>query len=302
MIWHHDMHQSYDHKIKLEDESQSSRSQLYLMLSYKLQKIKKYLEENLKKKFITFSKASFASSILFIEKKDDNLRFCMNYWKLNALIKRDHYSILLIDEILTWIQDSKYLTQLNIIITFNKLCMSIESENLITFVTFFDVYKYKVMLFKLINESTFFQHYINNVLFNCLHKFCQIYLNDILIYSKILKKHRTHVKEMLNKLREVNLQINIDKCEFKIQKISFLKLLIFINDLRMNFRKVDVIRSWKVSQSLTHVQIFIDFCNFYWWFIKNFLKIAWFMIKLIWKDHSFEWTEICQMIFEKLKQ
>ncbi len=295
------LHWSYDHKIELEDESQSSKSWLYLMLSYKLQKIKKYLEENLKKKFITFSKASFTSSILFIEKKDDSLRFCVNYRKLNALIKRNRYSIFLINEVLIQIQDSKYLIWLNIIITFNKLCMSIESENLITFITFFNVYKYKVMLFKLINESTFFQHYINDMLFNCLHKFCQIYLNDILIYSKILKKHRTHVKKMLNKLHEVNLQINIDKCEFEIQKILFLKLLIFINDLWMNSRKVNVIRSWETLQSLTHVQIFIDFCNFYRRFIKNFLKITQSMIKLTWKDHSFEWTEICQMIFEKLK-
>ncbi len=198
---------------------------MYLMLNHKLQKIKKYLEENLKKKFITLSKALFTSSILFIEKKDDSLRFCMTYWKLNALIKRDNYSILLIDKVLAWIQDSKYLTQLNIIIAFNKLCISIESENLITFITFFNIYKYKVMLFKLINESTFFQHYINDMLFNYLHKFCQIYLNDILIYSKILKKHKTHMKEMLNKLYKVNLQINIDKCKFKIQKILFLELL-----------------------------------------------------------------------------
>ncbi len=282
------LHWSYNHKIELKDESQSSRSWLYLMSSHKLQKIKKYLEKNLKKKFITLSKASFTSSILFVEKKDDSLRFCVNYQKLNALIKRDRYSILLINEVLTWIQDSKYLTRFNIIITFNKFRMSTESENLITFVTFFDVYKYRVMLFKLINESTFFQHYINDVLFNCLHKFCQIYLNDILIYSKILKKHKTYVKKMLNKLREVDLQININKCEFKIQKISFLELLIFINDLRMNFWKVDVIWSWKVSWSLTHVQIFIDFCNFYRWFIKNFSKIIQSMIKLTWKDHSFE--------------
>ncbi len=213
------------------------------MSSHKLQKIKEYLEENLKKKFITFSKASFASSILFVEKKDDSLRFCVNYRKLNALIKRDRYSILLIDEVLARIQGSKYLTRLDIIAAFNKLRMSTESENLITFVTFFDVYKYRVMLFELINESTFFQHYINDVLFNCLHKFCQAYLNDILIYSKILKEHRTHVKEMLDKLREAGLQIDIDKCEFEVQETSFLELLIFINDLRMNSRKVDVIRS-----------------------------------------------------------
>ncbi len=296
------LHWLYDHKIKLEEENQLSRSQLYLILSYKLQKIKKYLKENLKKKFITLSKAFFASSILFIKKKDDSLCFCMNYWKLNALIKRNHYSILLIDEVLAWIQDSKYLTQFNIIIMFNKLRMSSESEDLTTFVTFFNVYKYRVMLFELINESAFFQHYINDVLFNCLHKFCQTYLNDILIYSKTLKEHRTHVKEVLKKLREVNLQINIDKCEFKIQKISFLELLIFINDLRMNSWKVDVIWDWKVSRSLIYMQIFIDFCNFYRRFIKNFSKITWFMIKLTWKDHFFEWTEICQMIFEELKQ
>jgi len=73
------LHRSYDHKIELEEENQSSRSQLYLMLSYKLQKVKEYLKENLKKKFITLSKASFASSILFVKKKDDNLCFCMNY-------------------------------------------------------------------------------------------------------------------------------------------------------------------------------------------------------------------------------
>ncbi len=70
----------------------------------------------------------------------------------------------------------------------------------------------------------------------------------------------------------------------------------------MNSRKVNVIQSWKVLQSLTHVQIFIDFCNFYQWFIKNFSKIIQLMIKLTWKNHLFEWTEICQMIFEKLKQ
>jgi len=70
------------------------------MSSHKLQKIKKYLEENLKKKFITLSKAFFASSILFVEKKDNSLCFCVNYRKLNALTKRFRYLIFLIDEVL----------------------------------------------------------------------------------------------------------------------------------------------------------------------------------------------------------
>ncbi len=210
------LHQSYDHKIELEDESQLSRSWLYLMLSYKLQKIKEYLEENLKKKFITLSKASFVSSILFVKKKDDSLCFCMNYWKLNALIKRNRYSIFLIDEVLIRIQDSKYLTQLNIIVTFNKLCMSTESENLITFVTFFNVYKYRVMLFELINEFAFFQHYINDVLFNCLRKFCQTYRLIASSWVEIfLKKCRVELRSWTQAL-ESNWEAWLDNSIWKL--------------------------------------------------------------------------------------
>jgi len=186
-------HRLYDHKIELIDEEMLSRSRLYQMFDHKLQKVKKYLIDHLNKGFIFFSFASYASLILFVEKKDDSLRFCVDYRKLNALIKRDRYPLPLIDETLARIQESKYLTRLNIIVAFNKLRMHSDSEDLTIFITFFDSYKYHVMLFKLINESTFYQHYMNDVLFEYLHQFCQIYLDDIIIYSKILKKHKRHV-------------------------------------------------------------------------------------------------------------
>ncbi len=149
-------HHIYDHKIELINERMSSRSRLYQMFDHKLQKIKKYLIKHLNKEIIFFSFASYVSLILFAEKKDESLRFCIDYRKLNALIKRNHYSLLLIDETLTRIQESKYLTQLNIIVAFNKLQMHSDSEDLTIFIIFFDSYKYHVMFFKLINESTFY--------------------------------------------------------------------------------------------------------------------------------------------------
>ncbi len=194
------LHRFYDHKIELINEETFFWSRLYQMFNHKLQKIKKYLTDHLNKEFIFFSFASYVLLILFVEKKDDSLRFCVNYRKLNALIKQDHYSLLLIDETFAHIQESKYLTRLNIIVMFNKLCMHSDSEDLTIFIIFFNLYKYHVMLFKLINESTFYQHYMNNVLFKYLHQFCQIYLNDIIIYSKILKKHKQHVQLILNRL------------------------------------------------------------------------------------------------------
>ncbi len=143
-------HHLYDHKIELIDEKTSSWNHLYHMFDYKLQKMKNYLIEHLNKDFISSSSASYASFILFIEKKDDSLRFCINYRKLNALIKWNHYLLLLINETFDCIQDSRYLTRLNIIVIFNKLHMHSSSEDLTIFIIFFNFYKYHVMFFELI--------------------------------------------------------------------------------------------------------------------------------------------------------
>ncbi len=295
-------HCFYDHKIELIDERTFSRSRLYQMFNHKLQKIKKYLIEHLNKEFIFSSFASYVSLILFIEKKDDSLRFCVDYRKLNALTKRNRYSLPLIDETLARIQESKYLTRLNIIVAFNKLRMHSDSEDLTIFITFFDSYKYHVMLFKLINESTFYQHYMNDVLFEYLYQFCQIYLDDIIIYSKILKKHKQHVRLILNRLREADLQMNINKCKFHVQEIIFLELLIFIEELKMNSRKIQAVVKWSTLNNLTQMQFFIDFCNFYRRFIKNFSKIVRSMIRLTQKKIIFEWNEACQIVFDHMKR
>ncbi len=296
------LHRFYDHKIELIDEEMLSWSRLYQMFNHKLQKIKKYLIDHLNKEFIFFSFASYVSLILFIEKKDDSLRFCVDYRKLNALIKRNRYSLSLIDETFTHIQESKYLIRLNIIAAFNKLHMHSDSEDLTIFIIFFNSYKYHVMLFKLINESAFYQHYMNDVLFKYLHQFYQIYLNDIIIYSKILKKHKQHVWLILNKLREADLQIDINKCEFHVQKTIFLELLISIEELKMNSRKMQAVVDWSTLNNLTQMQFFIDFCNFYQRFIKNFFKIIRSMIQLTQKKIIFKWNEVCQIIFNHMKR
>jgi len=281
-------HHFYDHKIELIDKRTSSWSRLYHMSDYKLQKMKNYLIEHLNKSFISSSSILYASLILFIKKKDDSLRFCVDYRKLNALIKRNRYFLLLIDETLARIQDSKYLTQLNIIVIFNKLHMHSSSKDLTIFIISFDFYKYHVMSFKLINDSTFYQHYINDVLFDYLHQFCQIYLDDIIIYSKTLKKHKRHVRLILHRLWETDLQMNINKCKFHVQKIFFLRLLLFIEELKMNLRKVQAVVEWSTSTNLTQMQFFVDFCNFYRHFIKNFSKIVRSLIQLTQKEMIFE--------------
>ena len=91
------------------------------MSSLKLLKVKKYLNENLSKKFITSSQTFYSSLVLFVLKANEDLCFCVNYRKLNVIFKRNKYSLLLINEIIDKIADCKHLTKVNIISTFNKL-------------------------------------------------------------------------------------------------------------------------------------------------------------------------------------
>ncbi len=272
------------------------------MFSVKLLKIKKYLNKNLLKKFITSSQIFYFFSVLFALKANEDLQFCVNYWKLNVIFKRNKYSLSLINEIIDKIMSCKHLTRLNIISAFNKLQMHFDNKNYITFITVLEAYKYKMLSFELTNKSIFFQQYMNDVLWDFLNDFCQVYLNDILIYSKMRKKHRNHVKLVLSWLREAKLQMNIQKCKFDVEETVFLEVIVSELNLRMNFSKVIVIVSWITSINLKEIQSFMRFVNFYHHFIKNFLKLVKLFIQLTKKNTSFVWNKICVQAFNNLKK
>ena len=277
-------HRNNDHKIEFLNDVKFSQNRAYRMFSYKLEKIKKYFTENLSKNFITFNKASYFSSMLFAMKINENLRFCVDYRKFNVMTKRNRYFLFLIKEIIEKIIECKHFIKLNIIAIFNKFRMHLDSENYMIFITTLSAYKYRVLSFDLINDLNSFQQYINDALWEFLNDFCQVYFDDILIYNRIKKKHIRHVRLMLNKLREADLQVNIKKCEFDVEKIVFLNVIISKSDLRMNSEKMKVIVNWIISINLKEIQGFVKFANFYRRFIKNFLKIIRSLMKLTRKN------------------
>ncbi len=171
--------------------------------------------------------------------------------------------------------------------------MHLDNENYIIFITALKAYKYKMLSFELINESIFFQQYMNDILWDFLNDFCQVYLDDILIYSKMRKKYKDHIKLVLSWLHEAELQMNIRKCKFNVEKTVFLKVIVSELNLCMNFSKVTVIVSWITLINLKEIQSFVKFVNFYRRFIKNFLKLVKLFTQLTRKNMSFVWNEIC---------
>jgi len=188
-------HRECDHKIELnEGQSSPPKSKAYKMSFFKLIKVKEYLTKMLSKEFIILSKAPYFSPILFALKSNRDLRFCVDYRKLNALTKRNRYPLPLIDEVIGKLRGCKFLTRLDIIAAFNKIRMHRNSEDLTTFITALGQYKYRVLSFDLTNDPSIFQQYVNEVLWENLNIFCQAYLNDILVYSKTRKEYRQYVR------------------------------------------------------------------------------------------------------------
>ena len=101
------------------------------------------------------------------------------------------------------------------------------------------------MLFGLANTPSSFQNFINDILHGMLNEFCTAYTDDILIYSNSKKKHQTHVQKVLAALQKAGLQTDIDKCEFHITKISYLGLIISIEGIHINPKKVEAIKNWE---------------------------------------------------------
>jgi hypothetical protein len=197
----------------------------------------------------------------------------------------------------------KWMTKIDIHHAFNRIRMhSKENENLTTFNTKYETYKYLIMSFELTNESFTFQNFMNDTLMNYLNEFVVAYLNDIIVYNNSKKKHVQHVRKILQRLREANIQTDVNKCEFHIIEIKFLDMIINRNDIKMNSEKMKTIVEWKKFTHLKKIQTFLRFVNFYRRFIKNFFKIVKSFVKLIRKNQLFFWSKDYQAAFDEFKK
>ncbi len=170
-----------------------------------LQALRKFLDKNLGRGSIRASSSPVASPVLFVKKPNGDLCLCVDYKKLNAITIKNRYPLPLINETLDRLASAKYYTKLDIITAFNQLCIAPGHKYFTAFNTCYGQYSSLVMPFGLCNGSSLLQHYINDTLFKILDRFCTAYLDDILVYSNTLSKHRNHVCQVLSRLEATGL-------------------------------------------------------------------------------------------------
>ncbi len=98
------------------------------------------------------------------------------------------------------------------------------------------------MSFELTNASTTCQEMINDALRQYLNRFVIAYLDDIMIYLKILKEHVNHIFKVLECLNKRNLHLKPKKCEFHQEEVDFLEFVVERHEVRMNLEKLRAIK------------------------------------------------------------
>ena len=228
----------------------------------------------LAKEFITPFKSLLRASVLFTNKKDKDLRFCVNYHGLNAITKKNKYLLPLVRMLLDYLAGAKCYIKFDIIMAYNALCIQVGNKWKTAFKYCYGHFEYWVVPFGLVNTPAVFQIYINLMLRKFTNIFILVYLNNIVVYYKGKKNHRGYVRFMLQKLRQYNLYVKLSMYVFDVEKIEFFEFIVGQFGKSIDPAKLDTIATWLVSKSFWDIQVFLGFANFYCRFIEAFSKVA----------------------------
>ena len=295
-------HRPYDCPIELLPGAEIPFGRIFPLTELELENLKTYVDDNLKKGFIRPSTSPAGAGIFFVEKKDHTLRPCVDYRALNKVTIKNRYPLPLVPELFQRLGAAVIFTKLDLRGAYNLVRIRDGDEWKTAFRTRFGHFEYLVMPFGLCNAPATFQHFVNDIFKDYLDLFVVVYLDDILIFSPSIDRHREHVKNVLKRLRIHGLYAKPEKCEFERRSIQFLGLIISVNGIEMDPQKVTAILDWPAPVDKKGVQRFVGFANFYRKFIRGFSNIIAPITSLTKQTVRFHWSPEAQGAFEALKK
>jgi hypothetical protein len=274
----------------------------YRMALVDHEEVKKTVDELLAKGYIHRSFSPWAFPVLLVEKKDGAKRMCVDYRDLNAVTIKNKHPSPRIEDLFDQLQGACVFSKIDLRSGYHQLKICPEDIPKTAFTCKYGLYEYTVMSFGLTNAPAFFMHLMNKVFMDYLDTFVVIFIDNILIYSKLEAEHEKHLRLVLQRLREHKLYAKLSKCEFWIDEVPFLGHVISKGGIAVDPGKVKDVLNWVVPQTVKEVRSFLGLAGYYRRFIENFSKIAKPLTSLLEKGVDFSWTDERQMAFDELKK
>lgn len=157
------------------------------------------------------------------------------------------------------------------------------------------------MPFGLTNAPATFQSLMNSVFQQFLRKSVLVFFDDILVYSKTLVDHVTHVKAVLQLMKEHQLYAKESKCSFRQQKLEYLGHIISKGGVSTDPEKVFAMKNWPQPKNLKQLRGFLGLTGYYRRFVKGYGELSRPLTKLL-KKWAFVWSNEATESFEKLRR
>jgi len=232
-------HCKWDHAIELIPGVEPKSSKVYPLSPLEQAELNAFLEKNLHTGRIRPSKSPIAAPMFFIKKKDGLLCLVQDYHALNTITVKNRYPLPLISELISQLRRARYFTKLDVHWGFNNVCIKPGDEWKAAFHTNHGLFEPLIMFFRMTNSPATFQTMINDVFRTVIAEgIVVVYLDNILIFTKMEEEHERAVRRVLEILTEHKLFLCLEKYEFHQKQIEYLGLVISENKVVMDLVKV----------------------------------------------------------------
>jgi hypothetical protein len=167
------------------------------MTPEELAELKVQLNELLDKGYIHPSSSPWGCPALFVKKKDQSLRLCVDYRPLNAVTIKNKYPLPRINNLFDQLVGAKVFSKVDLGLGYHQIKIHSEDIPRTAFSTRYGLYEYLVMSFGLTNAPAHFMFLMSSMFIPELDKFVVVFIDDILIYSKSEEDHARHLRVIL---------------------------------------------------------------------------------------------------------
>ena len=262
------------HEIKLHDDK-PFKERYRRIPPHQYEEVQKHLQEMLSVGAIRKSTSPWASLVVLVHKKDGSLWFCIDLRKLNNQTIKDAQSLPRIEDSLDCLNGAAIFTRLDLQSGYWQVEMTEDSKSLTAFtVGPLGFYECVRMPFGLTNAPATFQCLMETCLGEMHLKWCIIYLDDSIVFSKTPEDHIERLRGVFEKLTVVGLRLKPSKCELFRLQVKYLGHTVSKNGIETDPGKIEAIEKWPVPKTVTEVRSFLGFTNYYHKFIPGYAQVA----------------------------
>lgn len=295
------------HEIPLQENTPPINVKPYRLPEAQKAEINKQINEMLANGTVRESTSPYNAPLLVIPKKMDNsgiqkFRIAVDFRKLNDASIGQHFPLPNITDIIDRLGNSKYFSTLDLASGFHQIELKEEDKPKTAFSTDSHHFEFSRMPFGLKNAPSTFSLLMSTVLSGLIGKICFVYLDDIVIFSSTVSEHIERLKQVFDRLKQHNLLLQPDKCNFLQEEIQYLGHVINREGVKPDPAKVECVQKFPQPKNAKDIKSFLGLAGYYRRFIPQFAKIAKPLNSLLKKDEIFEWKTPQNEAFTKIKE